>query len=54
MKKYLLAKEVGHYGLFNGSKFRNIIIPEIKAFTAKHSQPLSQKNIAEPFKKKEK
>lgn len=33
-KKYFLAEEVGHYGLFNGSKFRNIVLPEIKAFTS--------------------
>lgn len=32
-KSYLLAKDVGHYGLFNGSKFRNIILPAIREFT---------------------
>ncbi len=32
-KKYYLAKEVGHYGLFSGSKFRNIILPQIIDFT---------------------
>ncbi|WED43353.1 polyhydroxyalkanoate depolymerase [Legionella cardiaca] len=32
MKKYHLAAGVGHYGLFNGSKFRNTIIPEINNF----------------------
>ncbi len=31
-KKYFLAEGVGHYGLFNGSKFRKIIIPEINRF----------------------
>lgn len=36
MKKYFLAEGVGHYGLFNGKKFRNIIIPEIHAFTKAH------------------
>jgi poly(3-hydroxybutyrate) depolymerase len=36
MKKYFLAKDVGHYGLFNGSKFRKVIVPEIHAFTEKH------------------
>lgn len=34
-KKYYLAKEVGHYGLFNGSKFRSIIIPKMNAFIQK-------------------
>ncbi|MCW8408096.1 polyhydroxyalkanoate depolymerase [Legionella sp. PATHC035] len=37
MKKYFLAEGVGHYGLFNGKKFRNIIIPEIHAFTEEHT-----------------
>jgi len=36
-KKYFLAEEVGHYGLFNGSKFRNTIIPEINAFIKQQS-----------------
>jgi len=36
MKKYFLAKDVGHYGLFNGKKFKNVIIPEILAFTEAH------------------
>jgi poly(3-hydroxybutyrate) depolymerase len=37
-KKYVLAEEVGHYGLFNGKKFRTIIIPEIYTFTQSHSE----------------
>ncbi|KTC75963.1 poly(3-hydroxybutyrate) depolymerase [Legionella birminghamensis] len=36
MKKYYLAPEVGHYGLFNGSKFRNTIIPVIQDFLSSH------------------
>jgi poly(3-hydroxybutyrate) depolymerase len=28
---------VGHYGLFNGARFRNQIAPQIKAFIAKHT-----------------
>ncbi|CDZ78976.1 polyhydroxyalkanoate depolymerase, intracellular [Legionella massiliensis] len=39
MKEYFLAPGVGHYGLFNGSKFRNTIIPEINQFID------SQKNV---------
>ncbi|PCJ27351.1 MAG: polyhydroxyalkanoate depolymerase [Rickettsiales bacterium] len=31
-KKYHLQKGVGHYGVFNGSKFRKMIVPEIKDF----------------------
>ncbi len=38
MKKYLLVEEVGHYGLFSGSKFRSLIVPEILEFTAAYSE----------------
>ncbi len=31
-KKQLLAPQVGHYGIFSGSKFRQLIYPEIKKF----------------------
>lgn len=45
MKKYVMAKGVGHYGLFNGSKFRNTIIPEINAFISDH-QSVSHKKMS--------
>jgi poly(3-hydroxybutyrate) depolymerase len=32
MKKYHLQKDVGHYGVFSGSKFKRIIIPVINDF----------------------
>ncbi len=35
-KEYHLIKGVGHYGLFNGSKFRNIIVPIIVDFVSKN------------------
>jgi poly(3-hydroxybutyrate) depolymerase len=38
MKKYILAANVGHYGLFNGSKFRNNVLPEIFKFTEAHKK----------------
>lgn len=31
-KDYYLQKDVGHYGVFSGSKFRDIIVPKIKDF----------------------
>lgn len=37
MKKYMLA-DVGHYGLFNGSQFRKIIVPAMMAFTKAHNK----------------
>jgi len=37
-KEYHLQKGVGHYGLFNGSKFRNNIVPLICEFVNKHEK----------------
>ncbi|MEM7524908.1 MAG: hypothetical protein AAF360_14355, partial [Pseudomonadota bacterium] len=31
-KRYLLQDGVGHYGIFNGGKWRRLIAPEVKAF----------------------
>ncbi|WP_324741197.1 polyhydroxyalkanoate depolymerase [Tsuneonella sp. CC-YZS046] len=33
-KKYLLARNVGHYGIFNGSKWRNRIAPVVEEWIA--------------------
>ena len=35
-KKYLLAEEVGHYGIFNGSRWRNSIAPVVEDWIARH------------------
>jgi poly(3-hydroxybutyrate) depolymerase len=35
-KKYHLAPEVGHYGIFNGSKWREKIAPVLEAWIAQH------------------
>ncbi|MBS0502514.1 MAG: polyhydroxyalkanoate depolymerase [Proteobacteria bacterium] len=36
-KKYLLAEGVGHYGIFNGSKWRDRIAPVVETWIAKHA-----------------
>ena len=36
-KRYLLAEGVGHYGIFNGSKWRNVIAPVVEEFMAAHA-----------------
>jgi poly(3-hydroxybutyrate) depolymerase len=36
-KKYHLAKGVGHYGIFNGSKWRTKIAPIVEQWVAKHA-----------------
>ncbi|HWJ69349.1 MAG TPA: polyhydroxyalkanoate depolymerase [Sphingobium sp.] len=42
LKQYLLAKDVGHYGIFNGSKWRNRIAPVVEAWIARHDGPPSR------------
>ncbi len=37
-KRYLLAPEVGHYGIFNGSKWRNRIAPVVEEWIAQHDR----------------
>jgi poly(3-hydroxybutyrate) depolymerase len=34
LKKYFLAKDVGHYGIFNGRKWREKIAPQVEKFIA--------------------
>lgn len=36
-KKYLLAEGVGHYGIFNGSKWRDRIAPVVEDWIASHA-----------------
>ncbi len=36
-KKYLLAPEVGHYGIFNGSKWREKIAPIVEEWILAHN-----------------
>ena len=36
MKQYHLAKGVGHYGIFNGSKWRDRIAPVVEEWIARH------------------
>jgi poly(3-hydroxybutyrate) depolymerase len=36
MKKYYLAEKVGHYGIFNGRRWRELIAPVVDDWIAKH------------------
>jgi poly(3-hydroxybutyrate) depolymerase len=38
LKKYHLAAEVGHYGIFNGSKWRDRIAPVVEQWIAEHAR----------------
>lgn len=40
-KMYLLQKGVGHYGVFNGGKWRSEIAPKVKAFIRAHDRELN-------------
>jgi poly(3-hydroxybutyrate) depolymerase len=35
-KQYFMAKDVGHYGIFNGRKWRELIAPVFEKFVAAH------------------
>jgi polyhydroxyalkanoate depolymerase len=47
-KQHHLQARVGHYGVFNGTRFRLEIAPRIKAFMARHAadRPLSSRNTS--------
>ena len=38
LKKYHMAEKVGHYGIFNGSKWRTKIAPVVEAWIAAHER----------------
>ncbi len=37
MKRHYEQKKVGHYGIFNGRKWRNMIAPKVKEFIREHN-----------------
>ena len=45
-KHYLLAEDVGHYGIFNGSKWRTRIAPVVENWMAKHRSRKGLKAVA--------
>ena len=38
MKKYHLAPEVGHYGIFNGTRWRSAIAPVVDGWIMAHDK----------------
>jgi poly(3-hydroxybutyrate) depolymerase len=46
---YHLQKDVGHYGVFNGSRFRKEIAPAIKGFMAKNNTVSNAKTRQKPM-----
>ena len=45
-KKYYLAEGAGHYGIFNGSRWRDKIAPVVEDFLAKHGNQARLKGAA--------
>jgi len=43
MKKYHLQKNVGHYGIFNGGRWRREIAPVVKSFIREHDHKLGKR-----------
>ena len=41
MRAHHLQEGVGHYGVFNGSRFRNEILPKVRDFVRTHQRPKS-------------
>jgi poly(3-hydroxybutyrate) depolymerase len=37
MKQYMVAEGAGHYGIFSGRRWREIICPKIRAFVREHA-----------------
>jgi poly(3-hydroxybutyrate) depolymerase len=50
-RMHYMQPDVGHYGVFNGSRFRREIAPRILAFMAAHRQKAADDAIVVPFKK---
>jgi hypothetical protein len=46
MKANYLQEKVGHYGVFNGSRFRNEIVPRIREFHSWISRPVHALKLA--------
>ena len=55
-KRYYMAEGVGHYGIFNGRKWREIIAPVVEGFIRKHdpaqvdAAPPAPPPLAQPMK----
>ncbi|MFZ2389318.1 MAG: polyhydroxyalkanoate depolymerase [Polaromonas sp.] len=43
-KRHLEAEGAGHYGIFSGRRWRDVVYPAVKAFILEHNQPLAHVN----------
>ncbi len=51
-KKHLEAKGAGHYGIFSGRRWRDVVYPAVSAFIREHHQVLTPANLATKASKK--
>ncbi len=51
-KTHFEVKGAGHYGIFSGRRWRELVYPEIKAFILAHNQAPAQVKRAQPAIKK--
>ena len=45
-RHHLEAKGAGHYGIFSGRRWRDVVYPRVHAFIQKHDAPLAAKSAA--------
>jgi poly(3-hydroxybutyrate) depolymerase len=50
--KHLEAKGAGHYGIFSGRRWRDVVYPQVKAFILEHNSPEAPVKPAQPATKK--
>jgi len=37
-REHFLARGVGHYGIFSGRRWRDVVFPKVREFIARHAQ----------------
>ncbi len=47
-QKHLEVKGAGHYGIFSGRRWRDIVYPQVKAFILEHNEPLAPASRKKP------
>jgi poly(3-hydroxybutyrate) depolymerase len=50
MRMHYMQPDVGHYGVFNGSRFRKEIAPRILSFIAEHGRTAKTKPVQRVIK----
>ncbi|MDP2256567.1 MAG: polyhydroxyalkanoate depolymerase [Polaromonas sp.] len=48
-KKHLEAKGAGHYGIFSGRRWREVVYPSVKTFILEHNKSLTEEKKALPL-----